>query len=275
METPQTFGRWLHDARRARGLSREALATHVGCAAITIRKIEGDERRPSQPFAERLFAVLEIPAAEWPPLLRLARVTSAVSPPLVPAASLDLAGLPGTTIHGYTLREQIGSGGFGAVFRAEQPMIGRDVAIKVILPQYADHPDFIRRFEAEAQIVARLEHPHIVPLYDYWRESGGAYLVMRYIRGGNLHAGVHEAPWPLDRMTRVLEQVGEALQLAHQLGVVHRDVKPANILLDLRRRAACDAQPGYHSAPLRCVERRAAARAARAYRPGPGRRLRA
>ncbi|HEX5690487.1 MAG TPA: protein kinase, partial [Roseiflexaceae bacterium] len=94
--------------------------------------------------------------------------------------------LTGRLIKGYALQDEIGVGGYGAVYRATQPSVGREVAIKVILPQYANHPDFIRRFEAEAQIVARLEHPHIVPLYDYWREPDSAYLVMRWLRGGSL-----------------------------------------------------------------------------------------
>src|SRR5580765_17391 len=76
-------------------------------------------------------------------------------------------------VKGYELREQIGEGGYGVVYRAYQPLIGRDVAVKIILPQYANHPDFIRRFEWEAQLVARLEHPYIVPLYDYWRDPDG------------------------------------------------------------------------------------------------------
>ena len=82
-------------------------------------------------------------------------------------------------IKGYELRERIGSGGFGVVHRAYQTTVGREVAIKIIVPHYANHPDFIRRFEIEAQLIARLEHPYIVPLYDYWRDPGGAYLVMR------------------------------------------------------------------------------------------------
>ena len=88
----------------------------------------------------------------------------------------------GRVIKGYVLLEPLGAGGFGTVYRATQPGIGRDVALKIIQPTYADEPEFIRRFEAEAQIVARLEHPHIVPLYDYWRDPSGAYLVMRWIR---------------------------------------------------------------------------------------------
>jgi serine/threonine protein kinase len=67
------------------------------------------------------------------------------------------------------------------VYRATQPQIGREVAIKAVAPELANHPDFVRRFEREAQIVAKLEHPHIVPLYDYWREPDAAYLVMRFL----------------------------------------------------------------------------------------------
>ena len=100
----------------------------------------------------------------------------------------------GTEVKGYLLQESIGEGGFGNVFQAEQTSVGRDVAIKIILPEHANKPDFIRRFEAEAQLVARLEHPHITPLYDYWRDPNGAYLVMRYLRGGNLGDLMEEAP---------------------------------------------------------------------------------
>ncbi|NIP14962.1 MAG: protein kinase, partial [Pseudomonadales bacterium] len=135
-------------------------------------------------------------------------------------------------IRGYELRERIGAGGFGVVYRAYQPSVGRDVAIKVILPEYANHPDFIRRFEAEAQLVARLEHLHIVPLYDYWREPDGAYLVMRWLRGGNLRGSLQRGPWAPEAAARLLDQVAGALAVAHRQGVVHRDVKPENILLD-------------------------------------------
>jgi serine/threonine protein kinase len=135
-------------------------------------------------------------------------------------------------VKGYELREQIGEGGYGVVYRAYQPLIGRDVAVKIILPQYANQPDFIRRFEWEAQLVARLEHPYIVPLYDYWRDSDGAFLVMRWLRGGNLHDLLHNKPLPTELLGRLIEQVGSALAVAHRRGVVHRDLKPANILLD-------------------------------------------
>ena len=108
------------------------------------------------------------------------------------------------------------------------------MAIKIILPKLANDPKFIRRFEAEAQLVARLEHPYIVPLYDYWREPNAAYLVMRLLRGGNLRQRIPEdnGALPLDFILRVLEHIGAALYTAHRSGVIHRDLKPANILLD-------------------------------------------
>ncbi len=135
-------------------------------------------------------------------------------------------------IKGYELRERIGSGGFGVVHRAYQSTIGREVAIKIILPHYANHPDFIRRFEAEAQLIAQLEHPHIVPLYDYWRDPDGAYLVMRWLRGGNLHEALQQSPFDLERAALLIDQITSALALAHRNGIIHRDLKPANILLD-------------------------------------------
>ncbi len=141
--------------------------------------------------------------------------------------------LRGRTIKGYQLLELMNLGGFGAVYRAYQEMVEREVAFKIILPQYASQPEFIRRFEAEAQLVARLEHLHIVPLYDYWRDPDGAYLVMRWLRGGSLRAALARRGY-FDVMTAasLLDQMAAGLAVAHRQGVVHRDIKPDNILLD-------------------------------------------
>jgi WD40 repeat protein/serine/threonine protein kinase/DNA-binding SARP family transcriptional activator len=148
------------------------------------------------------------------------------------ASGLDLSLSSSYSVRGYNLHEQIGNGDYGAVYRASQPSIGREVAIKVIQPQFANHPQFIRRFETEAQLVARLEHPHIVPLYDYWREPDGAYLVMRWLRNGSLQARLADGPLDLATTVTVVDQIASALHAAHRQGVVHRDIKPANILLD-------------------------------------------
>jgi len=140
------------------------------------------------------------------------------------------------TLKGFAFREAIGSGGFGTVYRAYQPAVDREVAIKVIRPEYANHPDFIRRFETEAQIVARLEHPHIVPLYDFWRDPSGAYLVMRWLPR-SLRMSLNEGRWDLETIVQLVEQIAGALAVAHRQHIVHRDIKPDNILLDEDRNA--------------------------------------
>jgi serine/threonine protein kinase/ABC-type glycerol-3-phosphate transport system substrate-binding protein len=142
---------------------------------------------------------------------------------------LDLEGEP---LRGYRLLDQVGEGAFGVVYRAIQPQVGREVAIKAVHPELANHPDFVRRFDHEAQIVARLEHPHVVPLYDYWREPNAAYLVMRFLRGGSVEDLLEAGPLDTTRVVSITEQIASALGAAHRQGVVHRDVKPGNVLLD-------------------------------------------
>lgn len=135
-------------------------------------------------------------------------------------------------IKGYEIRERIGAGGFGAVHKGYQSTIGREVAIKIILPGRANQPDFIRRFESEAQLVARLEHPHIVPLYDFWRDPDGAYLVMRWLRGGSLKDALEKGAFEPLAAALLVDQIAGALAFAHRSGIIHRDIKPGNILLD-------------------------------------------
>lgn len=135
-------------------------------------------------------------------------------------------------IKGYKLLERLGAGSYGAVYRAYQSTVQREVAIKIILPRFANHPDFIRRFEAEAKLIARLEHPHITPLYDYWRDPEGAYLVMRLLRGGSLRDSLSEGPFSPPQAVEILDQVAAALEYAHRNQIIHGDLKPSNILLD-------------------------------------------
>jgi DNA-binding SARP family transcriptional activator/WD40 repeat protein/tRNA A-37 threonylcarbamoyl transferase component Bud32 len=135
-------------------------------------------------------------------------------------------------VRGYALGEIIGRGAHGVVHRAVQPGVGREVAVKIIRPDLADDPTFVHRFEAEAQVVAHLEHPAVVPLYDYWREPGGAYMVMRLLSGGSLADRLADAPLTVRHVVRVAAQLGGALATAHRTGITHRDVKPSNVLLD-------------------------------------------
>ena len=141
--------------------------------------------------------------------------------------------LSGQTIKGYELNDKIGEGGFGTIYRAKDTnVLNREVAIKVILPKYANDPVFIRRFESEAEIIANLEHPHIIPLYDFWREPDNAYIVLRWMPRGTLRERLSNGPLPLPEVTNILEQLLSALSFAHQKKIVHRDISPSNILFD-------------------------------------------
>jgi len=141
--------------------------------------------------------------------------------------------ISGKIIRGYHMGDIIGSGGFGVVYKAHQPIIERDVAIKIIHAKYANQLDFTRRFELEARLIARLESQYIVPIYDFWRDSTGAYMVMRWLRGNNLRSLLNQTPRPsIEVVARILFQLVSALTVAHQQNVVHRDIKPENVLFD-------------------------------------------
>ena len=178
--------------------------------------------RSLEEFQAELVEVGLEPSAE---LLRLGRDIASHDRSL----RLDTpAGLP---LRGYRVGAAVGEGAHGVVYRAVQPGVGREVAIKTIRSQLADDPDFIRRFDAEAQLVANLEHPHIVPIYDYWREPGGAYIVMRLL-ADNLGARLAIGPMEVPAVVAIARQLGSALAAAHRSGVVHGDIKPSNVLID-------------------------------------------
>lgn len=143
--------------------------------------------------------------------------------------AVEVAGRP---LRGYRLLEEIGSGSFSIVWRGVQPSVGREVAIKQIRAELASQPDFIRRFEAEAHLVARIEHPHIVPLVDFWRDPDSAYLVMRFLRGDTLERRLDDGPLGVAEALTLATQIGGALSAAHDRGIVHRDVKSSNIMFD-------------------------------------------
>ena len=139
----------------------------------------------------------------------------------------------------YQLLEAIGRGGMGVVYRARQPSVSRDVAIKLIDAPYARHAAFLSRFEREVQAVAHLQHPHILPVYDVGVAAGQPYLVMAYLSGGTLarRIAAHPDGLPLDEVVRLTAQIAAALDHAHRAGIIHCDLKPGNVLLDERGNA--------------------------------------
>jgi serine/threonine-protein kinase len=181
-------------------------------------------------YLTKPFDIQEVVSAVHARLIKRAQRSSDYQQQLHSPVSSTLIG---STIRGYEIWEKIGEGGWGSVYKAYQPAINRDVAIKVIQQDFAQNAEFIRRFHSEAEMVARLEHPHIVPLYDYWHDENGMFIVMRFVKGGSLRLALErEGAWPLKRAARLLEQVVSALMVAHIAGIIHRDLKPDNILLD-------------------------------------------
>ena len=136
------------------------------------------------------------------------------------------------TIGRYVVREEIGQGGMATVYRAFDPHFQRDVAIKVLPLHFLHDPRFRARFEREARIVAGLQHPAIVPVYDFGEDNGQPYLVMSLMSGGSLEDRLRQGPMPLVETERIIGRLAPALDAAHQRGVIHRDLKPANILFD-------------------------------------------
>lgn len=140
--------------------------------------------------------------------------------------------LPGSEIAGFRLEELLGRGGMGAVYRGTDLRLGRSVALKLLVPELAESDRFRERFLRESELAASLDHPHIVPIYAAGDVDGQLYLAMRYVEGSDLRQLIaREAPLDPARALRLIEQVGDALDAAHERGLVHRDVKPGNVLI--------------------------------------------
>jgi hypothetical protein len=140
----------------------------------------------------------------------------------------------GTELAGYRLDALIGRGGMGVVYRARDLALDRDVALKLLAPHLADDVSFRERFLTESRVAASLEHPNVVPIHDAGEIDGQLYIAMRLVEGSDLKAVLREGPLEAARAVRLLEQVASALDAAHARGLVHRDVKPSNVLIDER-----------------------------------------
>ena len=141
------------------------------------------------------------------------------------------AAADGTPFGRYRLVELLGRGGMGEVWRAQDTAIDRMVALKVLLPHYAQDRTFNQRFRREARAAARLDDPHVVPIYDVGEEEGRLYVTMRLIKGRDLQALIDDGPLEPKRAVAIIDQVATALNAAHRVQLVHRDIKPSNILI--------------------------------------------
>jgi len=138
----------------------------------------------------------------------------------------------GENVGPYRLIEKLGKGGMATVFKAYHPSLDRYVAIKALHPAFMEHPGFLDRFEREAKVVARLEHPNIVPIYDFSEHEDRPYLVLKYVQGETLKARLEKSKLTYKETRYIFRVISSALAYAHQEGVLHRDVKPSNVLLD-------------------------------------------
>jgi serine/threonine protein kinase len=159
--------------------------------------------------------------------------TQPLSPPeLQKTVCASASGKPGSpTLPGYEIEEEVGRGGMGVVYRARQKSLNRLVALKVIRDSALAGPEHLARFRAEAEAVARLQHPNIVQVHELYEKEGQPFFAMEYVSGGSLAQYLGGKPKPPREAAELIEKLARAVHYAHQQGIIHRDLKPANVLL--------------------------------------------
>jgi serine/threonine protein kinase len=138
---------------------------------------------------------------------------------------------PGSHLGHYEILDALGAGGMGEVYRARDPRLGRDVAIKVLSPALAAHPAALVRFEREAMTIARISHPNIVSVYEFGRDRDTTFVVMELVEGETLRGRLTGRPMPIRRAVAYGLAIVRGIAAAHARGIVHRDLKPENVMI--------------------------------------------
>jgi serine/threonine protein kinase len=205
------------------GRQAEALSTFERARQVLVDELGADPSPELQRLHERILdgdPALGTPARGAPEPAR----------PKVRTSRVDLQ--PGTEVAGYRIERTLGRGGMSVVYLAEHDWLQRKVALKVLAPQLAEDERFRERFVRESRLAASLDHPNVIPIYEAGASGGDLFIAMRYVEGTDLRTLLAEqGPLPLERAVHICAQVADALQAAHERGLVHRDVKPANILI--------------------------------------------
>jgi len=137
----------------------------------------------------------------------------------------------GTLVGPYEIVEQLGRGGMATVFKARHTVLERDAALKFLDLAFLEDPEFVKRFRHEARVIAGLDHPNIVPVFDFSEHEGLPYLVMKFVEGETLKARLERGKLSTAHIAEMVQAIGDGLSYAHEQGVLHRDVKPSNVLL--------------------------------------------
>jgi WD40 repeat protein len=200
-------------------LERSALVRELIALEIAYRRKAGEQPQPDEYRAR-------FPFLSWPSLVR-SEDPRATSPEAPASAAMSLPEVPG-----YELLGELGRGGMGVVYRARHLRLNRLVALKMVLAGEHARPEDLLRFQAEAEAVAQLQHPHIVQVYEVSQHAGLPFFALEYLDGGSLAQKLQGSPLQAREAAQLVETLARAMQAAHERGIIHRDLKPANVLLD-------------------------------------------